>query len=118
MSAFLAEVHEVDPVSVPQAPPRLGRPSDWYTHREALLAQRVAAIADQIDQLGTAQERVKMELATASEQADSGIRRCIWADGDELVETLQHVFGDLGFKVRMMDAEQTLGGAPNEKISA
>ena len=32
--AFLCELHESDPVRVPQAPPRFIQPSDWYTPEE------------------------------------------------------------------------------------
>ena len=32
--AFLCELHESDPSRVPQAPPRLNQPSDWYTPQE------------------------------------------------------------------------------------
>ena len=32
--AFLADIHEIDPDRVPLKPPRLSRPSDWYTLEE------------------------------------------------------------------------------------
>ena len=37
--AFLCELHESDPSRVPQAPPRLNQPSDWYTPQEKALGQ-------------------------------------------------------------------------------
>ena len=44
---FLDDLHDLDPARVPQAPPRLGDPSDWYTPEERTLADQIAKIAGQ-----------------------------------------------------------------------
>ena len=103
--AFLADIHKLDPDRVPQAPPRLGNPSDWYTPEERALAKRIEKIADEVEQLKAEQEQTQGELATASEKADAGIRRCIWADGDGLVASVGDILEELGFIVRHMDEE-------------
>ena len=45
------------------------------------------------------------ELLSAGEDADKGIRRAVWADGDDLVEGVEEILASLGFKVQDMDAE-------------
>lgn len=104
--AFLADIHELDPARVPQAPPRLGNPSDWYTPEEHALAKRTAEITDEVEQLKAERERIQVELADASEEAYAGIRQCIWADGDDLVAAVGDILDKLGFVVRYMDAER------------
>lgn len=104
--AFLADVHELDPARVPQAPPRLGNPSDWYTPQEGSLAKRIVEIADEVEQLEVERERIENDLDAASKEADAGIRRCIWADGDDLVASVGDILEKLGFVVRHMDAER------------
>ncbi len=114
--AFLADIHKLDPDRVPQAPPRLGNPSDWYTPEERALAERIEKIADEVEQLKAEQEQTQGELATASEKADAGIRRCIWADGDDLVTSVGDILEELGFVVRHMDAEQKQGKPKREDL--
>ncbi|MCE2512075.1 MAG: hypothetical protein J4F50_05855 [Acidimicrobiia bacterium] len=69
-----------------------------------------------MDQLESERERIRAELATAGEQADAGMRRCIWNDGDELVEAVGHILEDLGFAVRPMDAETAPGEPKREDL--
>ena len=116
LRAFLADIHEVDPVRVPHAPPRLARPSDWYTPQEARLERRLSQITDEINQLEIEREQVKTELDSAIEQADIGIRRCIWDDGEELVNAVAQVLEDLGFVVRHMDPEKVQGQLKREDL--
>ena len=114
--AFLADVHELDPTRVPQAPPRLGNPSDWYTPQERSLAKRIVEIADQVEHLEVERERIENDLDAASKEADAGIRRCIWADGDDLVASVGDILKDLGFIVHHMDTEQNQGKPKREDL--
>lgn len=116
LRAFLADIHKIDPARVPQAPPRLGRPSDWHTPQEAQLQRRLSQIADAIDQLKIEREQVRVELASANEQAEVGIRRCIWEGGDELVSAVAQILEDLGFTVRHMDPEKEQGEPKREDL--
>ncbi len=109
--AFLTDVHESDPVRVPQAPPRLSKPSDWYAPEENALAERIAGIEGEIEQLDDERQRLETDLAAASDRADRGIRRAIWEDGDELVAVVCEILQDLDFIVENMDA----GLKPNER---
>ena len=110
--AFLHDVHEADPERVPQAPPRLADPSDWYTPDERRLAKRIETVEDQVQGLLIKRKRLLVEreglvgeLLSAGEDADKGIRRAVWADGDDLVEGVKEILASLGFKVQDMDAE-------------
>lgn len=103
--AFLCELHEVDPVRVPQAPPRLTQPSDWYSPKERLLADRITQIESGLKCLISERDQLQTELASEGERADSGIRQALWADSDELTAAVGVMLDDLGFKVRDMDAE-------------
>ena len=113
---FLADVHELDPTRVPQAPPRLGNPSDWYTPQERSLAKRIVEIADEVEHLEAERERIENDLDAASKEADAGIRRCIWADGEELVASIGDVLEKLGFVVRHMDAGLQQGEPKREDL--
>ena len=114
--AFLSDIHELDRDKVPQAPPRLGNPSDWYTPEERALAKRIAEISDEVEQLKDERERIQVELADAIEKAEVGIRRCIWADGEELVASIGDVLEKLGFVVRHMDAGLQQGEPKREDL--
>ena len=114
--AFLADIHELDPTRVPQAPPRLGNPSDWYTPEERALAKRIAEISDEVERLVAERERIEGDLNAASEEADAGIRRCIWADGDDLVASVGDILEKLGFVVRHMDAGLQQGKPKREDL--
>ena len=48
-SVLLCELHEVDPTQVPQAPPRLSQPSDWYTPEERVVADRISQIESKLE---------------------------------------------------------------------
>ena len=109
-ATFLSDVNENDPGRVPQPPPRLSRPSDWYTPEERALAARIEKAAVDIDDLIEQRERLQTELTAAGESGDRGIRRVIWADGDELVAAVSVILVDFGFEVQDMDA----GLQPNE----
>ena len=50
------------------------------------------------------------------EEADAGIRRCIWADGDDLVVAVGDILKSLGFVVCHMDAEQEQGKPKREDL--
>ena len=114
--AFLTDAHESDPVRVPNPPPRLGHPADWYTPEEKRLTDRITAATDRIGQLDRERERLTAELATAGEQADQGIRRVLWADGDELVNGVTEILTFLGFGVRDMDSELAPGFPKHEDL--
>ena len=103
--AFLCDLHESDPIRVPQAPPRLSQPSDWYTPQEKVLADRISQIESEFERLSDERDQLQTRLAAEGESADRGFRRAIWADGDDLVAAVQDMLTGLGFKVRDMDAE-------------
>lgn len=114
--AFLSDVNRVDPTRVPHPPPKLTRRPDWYTPEERALADRVAGIELELDRLQSERARVQDELATEGEKADAGIRRALWADGDELVAAVGELLSELGFVVRDMDAEREDGEAKREDL--
>ena len=114
--AFLSELHESDPIKVPQAPPRLSQPSDWYTPQESALAARISRVESEIERLSDEQFQLQTELAAEVERADRGIRRSLWADGDELVSAVRDILGDIGFEVRDMDAELSPGESRREDL--
>ena len=114
--AFLSDLHESDPVRVPQAPPRLSRPADWYTPMETTLADRVATIEVERERLDGEREQLKTELAAEGEKADRGIRRVLWADGDDLVAASRDILARLGFTVRDMDAALEQGEPKREDL--
>ena len=103
--AFLCDLHESDPFRVPQAPPRLSQPSDWYTPQEKVLADRISKIESEFERLSDERDQLQTRLAAEGESADRGIRRVLWADGDDLIAAVQDMLTDLGFTVRDMDAE-------------
>ncbi len=114
--ALLSELHESDPVRVPQAPPRLSQLSDWYTPQESALAARISQVESEIERLSDEQFQLQTEMATEVERSDRGIRRVLWADGDELVGAVRDILGDLGFEVRDMDAELSPGESKREDL--
>ena len=103
--AFLCELHESDPIRVPHAPPGLNQPSDWYTPQEKVLADRISQIESEFERLSTKRDQLQAKLAAEGERADSGIRRALWADGDDLTAAVRQMLEDLGFTVRDMDEE-------------
>ena len=114
--AFLCEIHELDPERVPQSPPRLGNPSDWYTPEESALAERIEVIAGEISHLEEEREALRARLVAAGETADADIRRTIWADGDELVAAVEKILTCFGFVVRNMDSELEEGEPKREDL--
>ena len=102
--AFLCDLHESDPIRVPQAPPRLSQPSDWYTPQEKALADRISQIESEFECLNSERDQLQQNLAAEGERADRGIRRVLWADGEDLVAAVRGVLTALGFTVRDMDA--------------
>ena len=114
--AFLSELHESHPTKVPHAPPSLSQPSDWYTTQERVLAARIADTDSELDRLRNERDQLQAELAVEGEQADKGIRRALWADGDELATAVRDILGDLGFEVRDMDAELRQGDSRREDL--
>ena len=107
--AFLSEVHEIDPDRVPQPPPRLTKPSDWYTSEESELAERIVAIGSKIEELEYEREALRIELLAAGETADAEIRQALWADGPELVEAVDEILRRLGFGTRNIDSDLEVG---------
>ena len=103
--AFLCELHESDPSRVPQAPSRLSQPSDWYTPQERGLADRISQIKSELERLSDERDQLQTSLADEEESADRGIRRALWADGDDLIAAVQDMLTGLKFTVRDMDAE-------------
>ena len=114
--AFLGDVHENDPARAPQPPPRTGDRAAWYTPEERTWAQRITEIRGEIGRLQNEHEQAKAELAAASERADAGKRRCLWADGDDLVEAVGEILDELGFAVRYMDPETKPGEPKREDL--
>ena len=104
--AFLEDVHETDPDRVPYAPPRLGIPSDWYTPAERATEARIRAIGGEVQKLEDERVQLESDLAAEGEKADAGIRRAIWAEGDDLVDSVSKILQELGFSVRDMDADR------------
>ena len=103
-SAFLADIHEINPERVPQKPPRLSQPRDWYTLGERALAERITEVTQEIDRLNRERGSLQTQLVAEGEKAEAGIRRIIWADGDDLVAAAKEVLTELGFCVEDMDA--------------
>lgn len=116
LRVFLTILHRTDQDRVPQQPPRLSNPADWYTPQERALAAQLAGIAEEMERLGADQARIEAELAAAGEEADVGIRRCIWVDGEALVDAVRHILEGLGFIVRDMDAEKLEGEPKREDL--
>lgn len=114
--AFLSDVHETDPVRVPQSPPRLKNPSDWYTPEERKLAKRIAAVADEIERLEEEREHLETKLAAEGETADAGKRQALWAHGDNLVEAVNEILTDLAFRVQDMDVGLKQGEPKREDL--
>ena len=106
-SAFLTDVHESDPLRVPHAPPRLLQPSDWYTPEERSLVNRIAEIDSMFERLQNERHDIETKLLAEGESAEQGIRRAIWADGNDLVTAVIDLLSDLGFEVRDMDEERS-----------
>ena len=116
LRAFLTILHGIDQDRVPQRPPRLSNPTDWYTPKEKTLAAQIIGIAEEMERLGADQAQIEAELAAAGEEADAGVRQCIWADGEALVDAVQHILEELGFVVRDMDAEKSEGEPKREDL--
>ena len=112
--AFLDDVHELDPHRVPQPPSRFSSPSAWYTPEEREWTQRIAEIQAGVEQLQNEHQNAEAQLAAARERANAGIRRCLWADGDDLEEAIGDILEELGFDVRYMDAETDPGDPKRE----
>ena len=114
--AFLSDIHETDPASVPQSPPRLSNPSDWHTPEERTLAERIETITNEVERLDDERDRLNIELAVEGETADAGIRRAVWADGDGLVAAVSDILTLLGFTVHDMDAGLKQGEPKREDL--
>ena len=114
--AFLVDLHKTDPDRVPIEPPRMASPSDWYTPQEKQLAHQTAENAREIVRLMIERERLQDELTSESARADTEIRRVLWADGDDLVEAVKVILGDLRLAVRDMDAEVQPGEPKREDL--
>ena len=114
--ALLFELHETDSAKVPLAPPRFSQPSDWYTPQETAVAARIEEVTSEIERLSYEQAQLHSDLADLGERADKGIRRALWADGDELVDAVSEILSDLGFKVRDMDSELRQGEPKREDL--
>ena len=114
--AFLCDVHRSDPIRVPQAPPRLSQPLDWYTPQERVLADRISQIELEIQRLSNERHQLQTELVAEAGRADREIRRALWDDGDELVAAVRDILTDLGFAVRDMDAQLGQAGSKREDL--
>ena len=106
---FLCDIHKSDPTRVPQQPPRLSQPSDWYTPPEKVLADRIAQNESESERLNNERDQLQAKLADEGERSDRGIRRALWADGDDLTAAIRELFANLGFAVRDMDAGLSQG---------
>ena len=114
--AFLCDLHESDPSRVPQAPPRLNQPSDWYTPQEKILADQISQIESEVERLSTERDRLQDALTAEEERAQRGIRRVLWTDGKDLVTAVRDILADLGFVVRDMDATFQQGEPKHEDL--
>ncbi len=114
--AFLSGVHERNPHQVPHAPPRLSDPSDWYTPDERELAAQISETNAEITALRDKHDRLEELLAAKTTEADAGIRRALWADGDDLTAATMKILSGLGFRVRDMDAELEKGEPKREDL--
>ena len=114
--AFLVDVHELDPGRVPQPPARFSSPSAWYTQEEREWAQRIAEIQAGFEQLQDEHQKAEAQLVAARERANAGIRRCLWADGDDLEAAIGDILNELGFHVRRMDVEKEAGEPKREDL--
>ena len=83
----------------------MSQPSDWYTPQEKALADRISQIESEFECLNSERDQLQQNLAAEGERADRGIRRVLWADGEDLVAAVRGVLTALGFTVRDMDAE-------------
>ncbi|MYA16005.1 MAG: hypothetical protein F4Z28_04190 [Gammaproteobacteria bacterium] len=114
--AFLDDVHELNPGRVPHPPTRFSSSSAWYTPEEREWAQRIVEIQTGLERLQNRHEQAEAGLAAARERANAGIRRCLWADGDDLEEAIGDILKELGFKVRHMDSETKPGEPKREDL--
>ena len=114
--AFLADIHEINPERVPQKPPRLSQPRVWYTLGERALAERITEVTQEIDRLNKERGSLQTQLVAEGEKAEAGIRRIIWADGDDLVAAAKEVLTELGFCVEDMDAGLESGEPRREDL--
>ena len=114
--AFLFDLHESDPGRIPQAPPRLSQPSDWYTPQERSLARNISQLESKIERLRSEQLQLQSELATETEKADRDIRQTLWASGDDLTLGVQNMLEELGFSVLNMDEEIKDGDPKREDL--
>ena len=115
-AAFLGDLHENDPARVPQPPPRLSKPSDWYTPQQVAIAEQIASITTEAKRLREKRQRLESELAVEGDKADRGIRRAVLADGDDLVEAVTEILIGLGFTVRNMDVDLEQGDPKREDL--
>ena len=114
--AFLSDVHQIDTTRVPYAPPRLLKPDDWYTPEENALAKQIADVRSQITRLEAEVEQLKADMKSETKTADAGIRRVLWAVGDELVEGVGELLAHCGFKVECMDTPSERRDALREDL--
>ena len=63
-SAFLTDIHEIDPERVPQKPPRLSQPKDWYTPEERALEVQISVVTHEINRLSEERIQLQNELTT------------------------------------------------------
>ena len=115
-AAFLADIHEIDSDRVPQSPPRIANPTDWYTPQEAAISEQISVVDHEIEGLHEKRERLESELTTEGHRADRGIRRAVFADGDDLVEAVIEILRDLGFTVDDVDAGLQQGEPKREDL--
>ena len=78
---------------------------DWYTPEERILAEQISLIESKLERLSNERDELQANLAGECERADRGIRRALWADGDDLVAAIKDILNGLGFAVRDMDEE-------------
>ena len=101
--AFLADISEFDPARVPQDLPLFGDSSDWYTPEETAFARQILEIEQEIERLNDDRTRAKAQLARAGKTADATVRRAITEYGEELVDAVSEILGEIGFIVERMD---------------
>lgn len=82
---------------------------DWSTAKQRQLRDDLEQVKHEreavIAELNERQDQLETQLASASAEADAGLRRLLTAQGDELVEAVTDALAILGFEVEEVDPQ-------------
>ena len=113
--SFLADLHEADPERVPQLPPSPELSETWHTPDELWLGGLIQQADEKlVAALGERDHYLAQFRAVGKREEEEGMRRVLYADGEDLEEAVGDIFQSLGFTVRDMDAE-TPSGEPKRE---